>query len=99
MPKLHSATFYVQIAPEHGHWEDINTGEKVILGAKAVGITQQRPKKPQPGSVVVKLTVDLPEAAFLPLRPEAIISIPTELTDPTPILVEAHDPHSEDDLD
>lgn len=96
-PKLHSATFYVQLEPERGHWEDMNTGERAILGAKAVGITQSRPRKPRPGSVVIKLTVDLPEAAFLPLRPEAIITIPAEFTDSTPILVEALDPTDDED--
>lgn len=50
-------------------------------------VTQKRPKQPLPGSVVVKLTIDIADAAFLPLTPAAVVEIPVGHTDP--ILVES----------
>jgi hypothetical protein len=89
--KTHSATFFVQLEAEWGHWANAD-GERPVWGAKAVNITQKRPSRPKPGTVVVKLTVEVPEAAFLPLRPEAVITIPAELTQPHPLEVTAEDP-------
>lgn len=88
----HTATFYVQLEPEFFGWRDPETGERRVGSVKAVGITQKRPSKPKQGSVVVKLSVELPEAAFLPLRPEAVIRIPESLTQPYPIEITAEDP-------
>lgn len=85
------ATFYVQLEPEYG-W-GIAGREAPIVGAKAVGITQKKPTKPKPGSVIVKLTVALPEAAFRPLQPEAVINIPDNLTQAAPVEVTAEDPN------
>lgn len=94
MSRTHTASFYLQIEPEWGHYVDRDTGERKVWGAKAVGITQKRPSKPKAGSVVVKLSVEIPEGAFLPLRPEAVITIPESLTQPYPIEVTAEDPEA-----
>jgi hypothetical protein len=82
------ATFYVQIEPEFHRVY----GEERVRRIKAVGITQQRPERPRRGVVVTKLTIRLSEAAFLPLRPEAIVVVPDDMTSPYPIEVEAGDP-------
>lgn len=64
-----------------------------VRSAKIVRATQKAPGDMQiPGTVLVKITVDVPESAFLPLRPEAIVVIPESLTVAEPITVEADDP-------
>ena len=51
-----------------------------VDGARIVAITQKRPEKPKSGCIVVELTIRLPEAAFLPMQPTAIIDIPDTFT-------------------
>ena len=85
------ATFYAQIEPEFSSYVS-REGDRAVLGAKVVGLTQKRPERPRSGVVVTKLTVRIPKAAFLPLRPEAIVVIPEDMTAPYPIEVEAGDP-------
>lgn len=87
------ATFYVQIEPEWSHWVD-SSGDRQVRGIKAVGITQKRPDRPRSGVIVAKLTVRVPDAAFLPLRPEAIVVVPADMVATSPIEVEAGDPTS-----
>lgn len=82
------ATFYAQVEPEFTR----SFGEERVKAAKVVGLTQKRPDRPRRGVIVTKLTIRIPEAAFLPLRPEAIVVIPEDLTAPYPIEVEAGDP-------
>jgi hypothetical protein len=82
------ATFFAQVEPEFVR----HFGEERVRKAKVVGLTQQRPERPRRGVIVVKLTIRIPEAAFLPLRPEAIVVIPEGMTAPYPIEVEAGDP-------
>jgi hypothetical protein len=82
------ATFYAQIEPEFFR----SFGEERVRSAKVVAVTQKRPERPRRGVVVVKLTISVPEAAFLPLRPEAVVVIPEDMTAPYPIEVEAGDP-------
>lgn len=78
------ATTYLQIEPD---WSYDAT---MVLGAKVVRCTQRAPKDKQlSGTVLVKITVDLPEAAFLPLIPEAVVTIPEDLAVP---MVEVGDP-------
>lgn len=86
----HAATFYVQIEPEfrRSYYGDDNL---VVTSIKAVGITQKRPTKQKPGTVLTKLTLQIPDAAFLPLRPEAIVVIPDSMTTFEPVVVEAED--------
>ena len=90
--KSHDATFYVQIEPEWTRWTDRN-GDRQVSDLKAVAITQKKPAKPRSGVVVAKLTVRVPDAAFLPLRPEAIVVVPEDMVAASePIEVEAGDP-------
>lgn len=88
------ATVYLQVAPEVSRYyaSDDPNG---IRGAKVVNSTQSRARKPQGGTVEVKITVELPKAAFLPLRPEAIVVVPESMTAPHPIEVEAADANEE----
>ena len=87
-------TFYAQVEPTFGRRYDHELGETVeyVKQAKVVAVTQNRPDRPRRGVVVTKLTIRLAEAAFLPLRPEAIVVIPEDMTAPYPIEVVAGDP-------
>lgn len=89
------AAVYLQIEPEwsdyyrrQGRLDDPNA----LVGAKGVAITQKKPGKQRPGTVLVKLTVRIPVAAFLPLRPEAVLVIPDDMTTHEPLEVLAEDP-------
>lgn len=95
MADTHDATFYVQLEPEWSGRRDPSTGERKLRGVKATRITQGRPERPMPGTVVIKLTTRIPDAAFLPLRPEAVIEIPTDLTVANPVEVTATDPQED----
>ncbi|AIY15812.1 hypothetical protein GUY44_07585 [Pimelobacter simplex] len=85
------ATFYAQVEPEWGNYID-SDGNRSIHGAKVTTITQKRPQRPRGGTVLVKLTIRVPQAAFQPLRPEAIVVIPEDMTAVTPVEVVAEDP-------
>lgn len=90
------ATFYAQVEPEWGRtWA--GEDEAPLRSAKVVRTTQQRPKRPQSGTVLLKLTVRVPAGAFYPLRPEAVVVIPESLTELGPIEVVAGDPHADPD--
>jgi len=84
-------TFYVQIEPTFGRY---NWDKDKLTGIKAKSVTQSRPTqaKGRSGSIVVKLTLDIPDAAFMPLAPEAVITVPSEMVS-VPIDVAAIDPH------
>lgn len=87
------ATFYAQVEPEWSRYASHITGEKRLQGAKVVTITQNKPAKQRGGTVLVKLTIRVPVAAFLPLRPEAVVVIPDEMTVAEPLEVHAADPN------
>lgn len=65
-----------------------------VKDAKVVGYTQSPPNKPQPGAVVMKVTLRFPVSAFLPLAPSAIIDVPATLANAGQLVeVEAEDPN------
>src|SRR4051812_17603739 len=92
------ATVYLQVQPEYTYWaksqREFDKPES-LEGAKIVGYTLNKPQKPKPGTVEVKITIEIPKGAFLPLRPEAVIVIPETLTQPHPVEVEALDANEE----
>lgn len=89
-----TAHFYVQLEPEWGFGTDAN-GNKPVYGAKVARITQNRPGKPKGGTVMVKLAINIPKAAFLPLQPEAVIVIPADMIEVNNIRVEATPPQED----
>lgn len=94
MSETVKATVYLQVQPEYAWWaKNRRQFDKPdsIDGAKVVGYTQNKAQKPRPGTVEVKITIELPKGAFLPLRPEAVVVIPESLTQPHPVEVEALD--------
>ncbi|WP_417555619.1 hypothetical protein [Microbacterium sp.] len=89
------ATVYLQVQPEYKQWMTDRSKPESINGAKVIRSTQKRSASPEPGTVEVKLTIELPKAAFTPLAPEAIVVIPETMTQPHPVEVEAADANEE----
>lgn len=88
------ATVYLQLEAElHRYSPRVPEVQSDIVGAKVVNSTQRRSAKPKPGTVEVKIQVEIPKSAFLALRPEAIVVIPDGMTLAHPIEVEAFDPN------
>jgi hypothetical protein len=85
-------TFYVQVAPEFYRYDNSRLNK-----IRATALTQKRPTttRGRNGTVTVKLTLDIPDEAFLPLQPEAVIKVPSDLVAITPLSIEATDPHGE----
>lgn len=54
--------------------------------ATATRLTVDKPSKPIPGAVVVKVRIQVPKAAFEPLQPEAVVRVPEDLVQ-RPLLV------------
>lgn len=90
MTAFKDATFYAQVEPEWGH--AYGDHEPPLRRVKVVRMTQTKPGRPLGGTVMVKLTLRIPESAFRPLRPEAVVVIPEDSTVAQPIEVEAVDP-------
>lgn len=86
------ATFWVQIEPEWDSYRRDSDGEPLLHGIKAKRITQNRPEVPLGGTVSMKLTVEVPEGVFKPLRPEAVIVVPEGMVVQHPIEVTVEDP-------
>ncbi|WGW12724.1 hypothetical protein LWF01_02835 [Saxibacter everestensis] len=85
------APVYLQVKGERTRWR-ASDGKYPVQTAKVVGSTQGRPTKPQPDTVLVKVTLRIPVGAFDPLEPEAIVVVPADLTEAHPVEVEADDP-------
>ena len=81
---------YLQVEPRERRRHD-----GVVLSAAVVGATVKRPTAPRRGTIVVRLRLQIPAAAFEPLQPEAVVVIPAAMTEPHPIVVEATDPREE----
>ncbi|WP_065961235.1 hypothetical protein [Curtobacterium sp. UCD-KPL2560] len=95
--KTVKATAFLQIEPEWPSY--LGAGDRdnpaSVRGAKVVAVTQRRSPKPRAGVLEVAVTVEIPASAFVPLRPEATIVIPADLTIAHPVVVEATDPNEE----
>lgn len=69
--KSHSTSFFVVLKPTFGVYD-----KESVSSVKAVKISQNRPNTLAKGEIAVKLTVDVPEKAFSPFQPEAVVKIP-----------------------
>lgn len=90
------ATFYAQVEPEWSTWQTDNDGHPLVCGAKLARTTQKKPEAQRGGTVLVKLTMRIPTAAFMPLRPAAVVVIPEDMTAVEPVEVVAEDPTAGD---
>jgi len=90
------ATFYAQVEPRwYSDWR-MRDGKEPD-GAAVLRISARAPRRPIGGTITVKLTIRIPAAAFMPLRPEAIVVVPESMTEANPIIVEALDPTGDGD--
>lgn len=89
------ATVYLQVAPEYNRWVRDHSQLEAIADAKVVASTQNRSTAPRAGTVEVKLTIEIPKGAFVPLRPEAVVIVPESMTAAHPIQVEVADANEE----
>lgn len=95
---FHDATVHLQVKPNFGkNWSSAK-GEyvDVIESITIVAMTQDRPRKPKPGTITSKVTLRVPDKALLPFSPEAVITIPEGYYLINPIEVVADDPTQED---
>jgi hypothetical protein len=84
------AEVYLQVEPK---FYGSMGGEPLVREAKVVGYTLTRPRRPRSGTVTMKMTLRLPKAAFLPLRPEAVVVVPADMVVANlPVEVEATSP-------
>ncbi len=84
---------YLQVEPREREYNpETRRWDGAVTDATVVATTKTRPGKPRAGTVTVKVTLRIPARAFDPLSPEAVVIIPTDMTDPTPVVVEAGDP-------
>lgn len=86
MSKTHAAEFYVQVQrKKHAQWRN---GKSIT--ASAIKMTQEKPATTPKDTVVVKLKVELPDDAFEPFEPSAVIAVPQSmiLQQPTTVIVE-----------
>lgn len=83
-------TFYAQVEPEF--YTSYGGTKQHLRSIKVARITQKRPGRPVGGTVLVKLTLEIPDQAFLPLEPEAVIKVPASMVEINPIMVEAEEP-------
>lgn len=74
-------TCYLQLVPQ------FYSGGNVYR-VTAQRVTTKKPSPPIPGALVVRLTLDVPDAAYLPLSPAAEIVIPVEHTEPIAVVSE-----------
>ena len=72
-------TFYAQVEPSWGYNQPGFT--KSLRGASVVRLTQTHPRQPIGGTVLVKLSLRIPAAAFLPLQPPAVV-VPQDSAQP-----------------
>lgn len=74
-------TFYIQLEPAFRRYPRAD-GTHEVTSIKPRSMTQNRPAKS--AHPVVKITLRLPAAAFLPLAPVVTIDVPAEAIDFTP---------------
>lgn len=93
-PGVVQCDVFLQVQPEFRSRYDSAQGRAraYVDKIKVVGYTQTRPTKPKSGVVVVTLTLQLHESAFLPLEPAAVISIPNGLVGGPVIAVTVENP-------
>lgn len=91
------ATAYLIVQARRAQWGKPNpeTGLRGIEDTRIAGARANRPAKLERDQIAVKITVDVPDAAFEPLTPSAVVTVPTELTQRGPIDVDAVDANDE----
>lgn len=66
--------------------------DRYPFDAKVVKSTQSKPSAVHENQIVVKVELQIPNKAFDPLEPQAIVVVPEHLVERGPVEVEAVDP-------
>jgi hypothetical protein len=77
--RTREGTAYLTVRPDGVYW------------LRVVKATQKRPESVPADAVVVKVKLRIPDRAFAPLQPEAVVTVPEDLVQ-NPVEVEAVDP-------
>lgn len=88
-PETVTATVYLVAEPRWRTWLTDDQDRPILEGARIIKATQSRPSVPREG-VILKLALEIPAGAFLPLQPEAVIRV--SLDDTETIRATARDP-------
>lgn len=64
--------------------------------SKITNSRQSRPPRLERDEIAVKVTVEIPDVAFQPFSPSALVVVPTDLALPGPIGVEAEDANGDE---
>lgn len=75
--QLREGVAYLQVRPSRGMWS-----------LDVVKATQRKPRTVAPDCVVVKIELRIPNRAFLPLAPSAVVTVPEDLVQ-HPVQVDA----------
>jgi hypothetical protein len=83
------AQFWAQAEASWITWPD---HPPVLRSIRVRKITQRRPREPEPGCVLVKITVTLPKGAFVPPVLEGFVDVPPEHVEQVPVTVGTEEP-------
>ena len=92
-PSTHRATAYLIVKAERSRYmsADPETGLRPVGEMKITGCRRGRPSRLERDEIAVKVTVEIPDVAFQPFAPAALVVVPADLALPGPIGVEASD--------
>lgn len=94
----HRATAYLIVRADRRYGvTDPETGLRSVTSIKVAGSRAGRPSRLERDEIAVKVTVEIPDAAFAPFTPAALVVVPADLALPGPIEVEATDANPEEE--
>ena len=92
----HIATAYLVIKASRGYGvRDEETGLRPVNEIRAVAMRKSRPRTLDPDEIALKVRVQVPDTAFDPLAPDALIVVPEEMAIRGPITTEVDEPEEE----
>lgn len=93
---FHDTTVWLQVegrVKRKPSWHDTGGQVYEVASTKVIAMTQSRPEPPRRGCVAVQVTLRIPDGAFLPLLPQAVITVPADMVvTGDPIEVDVVDP-------
>lgn len=78
-PRSVTANAYLVLEPATSSYGVDHEGNKILTGARIVAVKQKRPASLPKNAVAVKVTINIPSGAFLPLVVDAVVDVPESL--------------------
>lgn len=91
----HTTTYLIVEAKRAYGLTNPETGLKPVNEVRVVGSRTNRPAKLERDQIAVKVTIAVPDSAFNPVTPTAVVTIPGDMALRGPIEVEADDANEE----